>query len=210
MFTNRYCHLFNFILMNYYIQGNKDKAEQIMAAFKKLGFTWEIPNCVFSNENLFLLTRDGIVESHYINKTLFNIIKTHPDYKELELPVKPNFKVGDNVKTGNQIDTIAEVGYETRSYYCESGRTISFENQDLWELDTKPHYDISQFKPFQKVLTRDTENGTWMANLFSNEDARTKARFRCVNSIWIQCIPFEGNEHLLGTSDMPSEEYINW
>jgi hypothetical protein len=25
-----------------------------------------------------------------------------------------------------------------------------------------------------------------------------------------QCIPFEGNEALLGTTDMPSEEFINW
>lgn len=35
--------------------------------------------------------------------------------------------------------------------------------------------------------------------------------FHCIGTDdWSQCIPFEGNKHLLGTTDMPSEEYINW
>ena len=90
-----------------------------------------------------------------------------------------------------------------------------------WDVDKKelrkiqPHYDIANFQPFDKVLTRDTEYGNWNVNLFSyyigDIDARIVARFRCINSIWIQCIPFnEETKHLLGTTDMCDEQYINW
>ena len=44
--------------------------------------------------------------------------------KELHKIIVPKFKVGDDIKTGSTIETIAEVGYVTRSYLCESGRTI--------------------------------------------------------------------------------------
>ena len=124
-----------------------------------------------------------------------------------KLSVQPKFNVGDDIKTGNTIDTIAEVDYATRSYCCKSGRTIWFENQDLWHLAPKPHYDISNFKPFDKVLVRDGNSLKWTADLFSYIDDG----FVCTGGIACrQCIPFDGNEHLLGTTDMCDEQYINW
>lgn len=147
--------------MNYYIQGNKEKADQIKAAFEAKGCVMHTGNqCDLSDMIYFSL--NGKVGSMKLRN--LDLFKTHPDYKELELP--------------------------------------------------KPHYNISNFKAFDKVLTRDTERGNWNVNLFSyyidDKDERVIARFRCINSLWKQCIPFEGNEHLLGTTDMCDEEYINW
>lgn len=193
--------------MNYYIQGDAAKAEQIKAAFERLGI--DVLDFGFADKTVVYCSIGGCVQYLPYSINLMNILYSHPDYKELELPIEPKFKVGDEIKTGNTIETIAEVGHATRSYYCESGRTIYFENQDLWHLTPKPHYDISNFKPFDKVLVRDCDtNGTWKIELFSH---RSKdGWFICVGSCYCQCIPFEGNEHLLGTTDMPSEEYINW
>lgn len=140
-------------------------------------------------------------------------IKPHYDNQELELPTKPNpkFKVGDDIKTGNTIETIAEVGHATRSYYCESGRTIYFENQDLWHLVPKPHYDISNFKPFDKVLVRDADDTKWRCNWFSHYSGDGGVyRFVTTKCGYAQCIPFEGNEHLLGTTNMCDKRFINW
>ena len=123
-----------------------------------------------------------------------------------KVPIKPMFKVGDEIKTGNTIETIAEVGHATRSYYCESGRTIYFKNQDLWHLVPKPHYDIANFKPFDKVLVRDSDIDFWDVDLF----ARYLDEFQCFRGSWEQCIPFEGNEHLHWTTNMCDEQYINW
>ena len=125
---------------------------------------------------------------------------------------KPKFKVGDNIKTGNTIETIAEVNHTIRSYYCESGRVIYFANQDLWHLVPKPHYDIKNFHAGMPVLVRETSLNVWQYVLFSHcyigGDGSTRFNAGLVG--FTQCIPFEGNKHLLGTTDMPDECYINW
>lgn len=60
-----------------------------------------------------------------------------------------------------------------------------------------------QFKPFDKVLVRDGDGYEWQCNFFSSmgEDDY----YVCVSARWEQCIPFEGNEHLLGTTNKPEE-----
>ena len=78
--------------MNYYIQGDAAKAEQIKAAFEKKGI---YSSCNFQNENHLYYSYDGTVNFCFIGGGLAYNIKTHPDYQELELPVEPKFKVGD-------------------------------------------------------------------------------------------------------------------
>lgn len=56
-----------------------------------------------------------------------------------------------------------------------------------------------EFKPFDKVLVRDNEDDIWEVSLFGYKD---ELYYRCDNGIpWIQCIPYDGNEHLLGTTN---------
>lgn len=196
--------------MDYYIQGSPERSEEIKAAFEKLGYDTYPGN--FNNKYLLYFTFGGKISDCAVGGNFEKIIKTHPDYKELELPVETKFKAGDEIKTGNTIETIAEVDLATRSYCCESGRTIYFANQDLWELDTKPHYDIKNFHAGMPVLARDRDNQKWCYLLYSHYD-NTYEDGLCFNAgslEWRQCIPFEGNEHLLGTTDMCDERFINW
>ena len=86
-----------------------------------------------------------------------------------------------------------------------------------WDTDKKelkkiqPHYDINNFKPKQWVLVRDDDEWEWALTRFSHLSNGSASLFVCINGAsFQQCIPFEGNEHLLGTTDMSSEEYINW
>ena len=56
------------------------------------------------------------------------------------------------------------------------------------------------FKPFDKVLVRDDEEDVWKADYFSHYEEDDKiAPYVCVGSYYKLCIPYEGNEHLLGT-----------
>lgn len=64
------------------------------------------------------------------------------------------------------------------------------------DQETKP-----QFKPFDKVLVRDCDTETWGCNLFGYIDK--DGDYMCVNGPWSQCVPYEGNEHLLGTKNKP-------
>lgn len=86
-----------------------------------------------------------------------------------------------------------------------------------WDADKKElkkiqsHYDIAYFQPKQWVLVRDDDEWEWALTRFGYLSNGSASLFVCINGAsFQQCIPFEGNEHLLGTTDMPSEEYINW
>ena len=284
--------------MNYYIQGNKEKAEEIKAAFERNGIDTSA-NSNYGISNLFYFSCNGEVAVTQ-NRSIINIIKTHPDYKELELPVQPKFKVGDTIQYKDNTYKIIGIHYDTQHYLvdggtigfavqdcyhlwtiqdakpgdvlmCESGWTCIFKDLDLfnemyssycfmstsldfmpyssechtldsrvngkltpatekqhklffkkmkeagyeWDADKKelkkiqPHYDIRNFKPFDKVLVRDRDESKWGNTYFGFYDEEQKV-FVCDCYEWEQCIPFEGNEHLLGTTDPCDEMYINW
>lgn len=64
----------------------------------------------------------------------------------------------------------------------------------------KPAKPKCPFKPFQKVLVRDDECEVWQAGYFSHYEEDDKiAPYVCVGCCYELCIPYEGNEHLLGT-----------
>lgn len=64
-----------------------------------------------------------------------------------------------------------------------------------------------ELKPFDKVLVRDNDDELWEINMFSSETLYgADVWYQCISSIWGQCIPYKGNEHLLGTTDSPQKE----
>ena len=74
-------------------------------------------------------------------------------------------------------------------------------------IEEKPKYE---FKPFDKVLVRDEENEKWHISLFAREivddSDGLSYKYECSNgTLWDCCIPFEGNEHLLGTTENPEK-----
>lgn len=59
-----------------------------------------------------------------------------------------------------------------------------------------------ELKPFDKVLVRDSDTDVWEANLYSRyEKSEPEYCHICMDYGYNQCIPYEGNEHLLGTRD---------
>jgi hypothetical protein len=70
-------------------------------------------------------------------------------------------------------------------------------------------FDITTFKPFDKVLVRDNDEQLWTADFFGFYSKKPYP-FSCVSHYSNQCIPFDGNEHLLGTTDDCDEFYKTW
>lgn len=71
-----------------------------------------------------------------------------------------------------------------------------------WDSEKKEVVDFKpkvKLKPFDKVLVRDSESDKWRTNLFSYVD-KDKC-YHCVYANWLHCIPYDGNEHLLGTTN---------
>lgn len=74
-------------------------------------------------------------------------------------------------------------------------------------IEEEPKY---KFKPFDKVLVRDEDDKEWHISLFAREivddSDGLSYKYECSNgTLWDCCIPFEGNEHLLGTAENPEE-----
>ena len=70
-----------------------------------------------------------------------------------------------------------------------------------WDADKKMIIDLKpkvELKPFDKVLVRDSKSDKWRANLFGYIDK--DEYYHCAFANWVYCIPYAGNEHLLGTT----------
>ena len=76
---------------------------------------------------------------------------------------------------------------------AKKGKTWDVEKKMIMELNPKV-----ELKPFDKVLVRDSASDKWRANLFGY--IGKDGYYCCVYANWIYCIPYEGNEHLLGTT----------
>ena len=73
-----------------------------------------------------------------------------------------------------------------------------------WDAEKKMIVDLMpkmELKPFDKVLCRDDIDEEWHIDLFeSMQTDNSKYNYKCMANIWKYCIPYEGNEHLLGTT----------
>ena len=137
------------------------------------------------------------------------------DQDEWELLViTPKFKVGDKVKhihTGVYCH-IKAYADELKGYYTSIGHFIKDDNVDEWEIIPNK-FDISTLKAFDKVLVRDSNESRWCADMFSHYSGHDRFPFCPLGSPlsgFSQCIPYEGNEHLIGTTNDCDEYYKNW
>lgn len=79
---------------------------------------------------------------------------------------------------------------------AEEGKTWDSDKKQI--VDLKPKIEL---KPFDRVLCRDGVGKEWHIDLFESMQAdNSKYNYKCMANIWKYCIPYEGNESLLGTT----------
>lgn len=93
---------------------------------------------------------------------------------------------------------------ESTVYYSENGE-YDFGNNTHNDLVLEVPYNERQFKPFDRVLVRNGES-CWQCALFSHMSNRDDFPYFANDFAFQQCIPYEGNEHLVGTTDKPKEK----
>lgn len=76
---------------------------------------------------------------------------------------------------------------------AKEGKAWDAEKKKIMYL--KPKVEL---RPFDKVLVRDSKSDNWRANLFGYIDK--DEYYHCVYANWVYCIPYAGNESLLGTT----------
>lgn len=76
---------------------------------------------------------------------------------------------------------------------AKKGKAWDAEKKEV--VDLKPNVEL---KPFDRVLVRNCKSENWRANLFGYIDK--DGFYCCVWANWAYCIPYIGNESLLGTT----------
>ena len=140
-----------------------------------------------------------------------------------------DFKDGDIVVYGKSVAICRKIYKDTLYFYvsidetfgllfddnCVSSEGYRFAKEEekpqlfsalakegkAWDAEKKEFVDLKPKwtpKPFDKVLVRDSKLDKWRANLFGYIDK--DECYHCVYVNWAYCIPYEGNEHLLGTT----------
>lgn len=142
------------------------------------------------------------------------ILKKCPKGTELYSPVFGEVKLYE-VCHNSMINVIIKNNHSRGFYkdgsFSEYGECVLFPSKDQrdWNKfivpDQVPDQETKhQFKPFDKVLVRDCDIYEWKCDLFSRLGDNDGV-FICLTAWWSQCIPYEGNEHLLGTTNKPKQ-----
>ena len=147
-----------------------------------------------------------------------NGYKWNAKTKTLERLIKPKFKVGDRVRLKskpNYVYTINSLTWDDNNKLAyrllpdndKHLRVISLITQDQYEL-VPNKFDITTLVPFEsKVLVRNDESQYWIPAFWGckRADGYTTTFGWCK-----YCIPYEGNEHLLGTTNDCDEYFKTW
>lgn len=97
---------------------------------------------------------------------------------------------------------------EERKQFFKKVETLLKDKYNSGTLQVEPVKVECLFKPFDKVLVRNEDGQVWCANYFSHykNDTDTNYPYVCIDKRYNYCIPYEGNERLLGTTEPHTEE----
>lgn len=145
---------------------------------------------------------------------LFQVIKDNgyhwnAETKTLEKLIKPKFKVGDKIKKLGYKFTIIQV--KDNNYLTKCGNKIPIDNQDDFIL-VPNKFDIDTLKAFEsRVLVREYDNRMWMPTFFGMRlEDDSNCSYITTNGCYKYCIPYKGNEWLLGTTNDCDDFYKTW
>jgi len=121
---------------------------------------------------------------------------------------QPKYKVGEcvgNVRWG--YFTITEI--KDGKYIFENGDEEPIATFDANEDNHIETFHREDFQPFDKVLVRDDDHCTWVADFFSHNDEHGYLTSGGLH--WCQCVPYNSETaHLLGTTADYHGKYQTW
>ena len=109
--------------------------------------------------------------------------------------------LGVSFKRIRRIVYMLNNGYDMSELLSLSKKDDSFMFAEETDAEKKAIVDLKpniELKPFDRVLVRDFEDQAWQVSLFSYKDS--DSYYCCNGCAWDRCIPYIGNESLLGTT----------
>lgn len=89
-------------------------------------------------------------------------------------------------------------GYSLEIFLDDASDELSFGELIKKIKELKAEKEVCKYKPFDKILVRDSETHNWRPALFNYYEEGTPCPYICVapHSRYKQAIPYKGNEHL--------------
>ena len=125
-------------------------------------------------------------------------------YISLGVPFSVNESGGYLFKDDIDEIRLANVYERNLLFYAlkEKGLVWNEEKKEVEKIEQPKKEHV--FKPFDKVLARDFEDDKWEIDFFEKiNDDDEEFTFNCLSENWTFCVPYEGNEGLLDTSNSP-------
>ena len=146
---------------------------------------------VYNPNGEMLAIFEGWVNDDYTEfNTTINYYKDHTFGKEEVCDTECFVKANDEQKTL----FIAEA----EKYYNGKYNPETLQVETVKVIEPK-----CLLKPFDKVLVRDSDAGIWKAAHFSHYIGEYEYPYFTTASAYKQCVPYDCNEHLLGTNKSP-------
>lgn len=164
------------------------------------------PSAKMRDWNKFFKRGDVLVDEDLETAVIFDGW-ANDDYTEFNTTIN-HYKISDAWGKGDICSTLlyTKATDEERTEFIAAAEKYYGGKYNPETLRVEPVKVIEpkcSFKPFDKVLVR-YGNGIWGATFFSRYDNKSAWAYVGVDCInWEQCIPYEGNEHLLGTDKSP-------
>lgn len=183
---------------SFYIPASEDAKKELFDKMKEAGYKW--------------------------NADTLKLEKIEPEFKEGDVYIN---KDGDlYLLVGKIAKDIgkAAILYPNGNFIAEAAFTLPAEGLVLatpsdrnklfsfiirkgYKYDKKQYKLVKQeFKPFDRVLVRNSMCDNWVSSLFShyNNETNEKYPFVCINDTYYRyCMPYNGNEYLLGIANSP-------
>jgi hypothetical protein len=154
------------------------------------------------NRNSFIF----IYKKHILYKT--------KKYVALSVPSSILFKEDDIVTNNENIAELRKATEEEKQQLLDAIKVRNYE----WDTNKKvlikiePKFDITTFKPFDKVLVRNFDyECVWRCTFYECFTRGMDYPFLTMHGLYKQCIPYnDETKHLVRTNEMPPEKYITW
>ncbi len=190
---------------SYHIEDDKDAAQTYINTIEeKFGSKLNLETLEIDKQPEF---KDGDILSNpstALSKNHIFIFSKFNKYKDFEYHVALTASGEITIPTSHGVWCRKDSGvkYATEEEKQQLFSALAKEGK-AWDAEKKQIVDLKpeiEFKPFDKVLVRNRKTQRWYADLFGFKSDGVNVFYHCVGSSWNFCIPYIGNESLLGTT----------
>lgn len=181
----------------FYIPASEEAKKKLFDKMEAAGYRWNADtlklekiepsmfkegNVLIKYDTLFLST--GIIKNNIIRAYC---LRDDGTFMDCDVSISSSLKLASVTDRNKLFSVLTKRGYK---------------------YDKEQHKLIKQeFKPFDKVLVRDDIDEKWILSIFGcyEDEVDKDFPYVCINGRYCYCIPYEGNEHLLGTPSTPKD-----